>query len=68
MQYSLNHMVAPRLAHPEFFDLTKRLGLNWVEIRNDLQGVALVDSNSKCLPLRDFRPRFVWQFPEVVLI
>jgi 2-keto-myo-inositol isomerase len=36
-------MVAPRLAHPEFFDLTKRLGLNLVEIRNDLDGVALAD-------------------------
>ena len=43
MQFSLNHMVAPRLAHPAFFDLTKRLGLNLVEIRNDLEGVALVD-------------------------
>jgi len=43
MQFSLNHMVAPRLAHPAFFDLTKRLGVAQVEIRNDLQGVALLD-------------------------
>ena len=43
MNFSLNHMVAPRLAHTAFFDLTRRLGLDRVEIRNDLKGVALLD-------------------------
>lgn len=43
MKISLNHMVAPRLDHAAFFDLTGRLGLVDVEIRNDLNGVALAD-------------------------
>lgn len=43
MNFALNHMVAPRLAHAAFFDLTRRLGLDRVEIRNDLEGVALLD-------------------------
>ena len=46
MNFSLNHMVAPRLAHTAFFDLTRRLGLDSVEIRNDLKGVALADGTS----------------------
>ena len=43
MKISLNHMVAPRLGHEAFFDLTRKLGLEAVEIRNDLTGVALAD-------------------------
>jgi 2-keto-myo-inositol isomerase len=43
MKFSLNHMVAPRLGHEAFFDLTRKLGLADVEIRNDLKGVALAD-------------------------
>jgi 2-keto-myo-inositol isomerase len=43
MKFSLNHMVAPRLGHEAFFDLTRKLGLDDVEIRNDLTGVALAD-------------------------
>ncbi len=43
MTFSLNHMVAPRLNHVAFFDLTRRLGVDMVEIRNDLTGVALLD-------------------------
>jgi 2-keto-myo-inositol isomerase len=39
-------MVAPRLAHDAFFDLTLRFGLDSVEIRNDLKGVALADGTS----------------------
>ncbi len=46
MNFSLNHMVAPRLAHIAFFDLARRLGLDSVEIRNDLKGVALADGTS----------------------
>lgn len=46
MNFSLNHMVAPRLAHAAFFDLTRKLGLDRVEIRNDLAGVALADGTS----------------------
>jgi len=36
-------MVAPRLNHAAFFDLTRKLGIDRVEIRNDLKGVALLD-------------------------
>jgi 2-keto-myo-inositol isomerase len=43
--FSLNHMVAPRLNHDAFFDLTRRLGVDTVEIRNDLAGVALLDGS-----------------------
>jgi 2-keto-myo-inositol isomerase len=43
--FSLNHMVAPRLDHVAFFDLTRRLGIDTVEIRNDLAGVALLDGS-----------------------
>jgi 2-keto-myo-inositol isomerase len=38
-------MVAPRLNHVAFFDLTRRLGVDTVEIRNDLAGVALLDGS-----------------------
>jgi 2-keto-myo-inositol isomerase len=37
-------MVAPRLEHASFFDLACRLGVDRVEIRNDLKGVALLDA------------------------
>jgi len=43
MKFSLNHMVAPRLGLEAFFGLTRKLGLDDVEIRNDLTGVALAD-------------------------
>ena len=46
MTFSLNHMVAPRLAHGAFFDLANALGVAAVEIRNDLNGVALADGTS----------------------
>ena len=46
MNFALNHMVAPRLNHTAFFDLTRKLGLDRVEIRNDLKGVALADGTS----------------------
>jgi 2-keto-myo-inositol isomerase len=43
VNFSINHMVAPRLDHSAFFDLTRKLGVDRVEIRNDLKGVALLD-------------------------
>ena len=39
-------MVAPRLNHTALFDLTRKRGLDRVEIRNDLKGVALADGTS----------------------
>jgi 2-keto-myo-inositol isomerase len=41
--FALNHIVTPRLDHASFFDLTRRLGLDKVEIRNDIAGVPISD-------------------------
>jgi 2-keto-myo-inositol isomerase len=45
MQFSLNHMVAPKLGYSEFFDLALRLGIKAVEIRNDIP-VSLMGTKS----------------------
>ena len=45
MKYALNHMVAPSLDYREFFDLALRLGVDAVEIRNDIPS-AQMDTNS----------------------
>jgi 2-keto-myo-inositol isomerase len=42
-RFALNHMAAPRLQIGAFFDLARRLGLAEVEIRNDLDGAAILD-------------------------
>lgn len=42
-EFALNHMVAPRLGHTDFFALARRLGIRKVEIRNDLRGIAIAD-------------------------
>ncbi|MBV1703150.1 MAG: TIM barrel protein [Hyphomicrobiales bacterium] len=43
LNFALNHMVAPSRDHQSFFDLAQQSGLKEVEIRNDLDGVALKD-------------------------
>ena len=43
ISYALNHMVAPRKSFAELIALTTSLGLDQVEIRNDLEGVAIAD-------------------------
>ena len=43
IRFALNHMVAPSLAIDDFFALTKSLGIDAVEIRNDLSGNAILD-------------------------
>jgi 2-keto-myo-inositol isomerase len=43
MKFALNHMSAPRLDVARFFDLAKSLGITSVEIRNDLEGNAILD-------------------------
>lgn len=42
-RFALNHMTAPRLAPDAFFALAGALGLDAVEIRNDLEGNAILD-------------------------
>jgi 2-keto-myo-inositol isomerase len=49
MQFSLNHMVAPKLGYAEFFDLALRLGVNAVEIRNDIPTALMGNKNAKAI-------------------
>jgi 2-keto-myo-inositol isomerase len=49
MQFSLNHMVAPGLDYSEFFDLALRLGINAVEIRNDIPTAKMGNKNAKAI-------------------
>lgn len=41
--FALNHMCAPGLSIPQFFDLAKTVGAEGVEIRNDIDGNAIID-------------------------
>jgi 2-keto-myo-inositol isomerase len=43
LHFALNHMVAPRKSFAELVALANALGLDAVEIRNDLPGTALLD-------------------------
>lgn len=49
MKFSLNHMVAPRLGYSAFFDLALSLGINAVEIRNDIPGALMGTKNAKAI-------------------
>ncbi len=49
MQFSLNHMVAPRLGYNAFFDLALSLGVNAVEIRNDIPTALMGNKNAKLI-------------------
>jgi 2-keto-myo-inositol isomerase len=49
MQFALNHMVAPRLDYSAFFDLALRLGINAVEIRNDIPTAKMGNKNAKII-------------------
>jgi len=49
MQFSLNHMVAPKLGYGEFFDLALRLGINAVEIRNDIPVSLMGNRHAKVI-------------------
>jgi len=44
--FALNHMVAPGLSPRDFFRLAKSLGIDDVEIRNDLGGNAIMDGTA----------------------
>lgn len=46
LRFALNRMVAPSLALPAFIQLTKGLGCDALEIRNDLAGVELEDGTA----------------------
>lgn len=42
-RFALNHIIAPRLGLADFFALAKGLGIDAVEIRNDIPGNAILD-------------------------
>ena len=44
--FALNHMVAPRLTLPDFIATARALGIDRIEIRNDLEGNAILDGTS----------------------
>ncbi len=46
LDFALNHMVAPRKSLPAFMDLARSLGVDKIEIRNDLSGQAIDDGTS----------------------
>jgi len=43
IRFAINRISAPRIAFADFCALTRRLGVQAIEIRNDLPGVELVD-------------------------
>jgi 2-keto-myo-inositol isomerase len=43
LEFALNHIATPRLRLPAFLDLARGLGIDRVEIRNDLPGVEIAD-------------------------
>jgi 2-keto-myo-inositol isomerase len=49
MQFALNHMSAPRLGYAQFFDLALSLGVNAVEIRNDIPTSLMGNKNAKMI-------------------
>jgi len=42
-RFTLNHVIAPRLGLADFFALARSLGIDAVEIRNDIAGNAILD-------------------------
>jgi len=46
LRFALNHMAAPSLPIEDFFALAASLGIDAVEIRNDLAGNAIIDGTS----------------------
>ena len=40
MDFAINHIAAPKLSVEDFFAMVRRLGANWVEIRNDIPDVV----------------------------
>jgi len=49
MNFALNHMVAPTLDYREFFDLALRLGIDAVEIRNDIPAAQMSTKSAKTI-------------------
>ena len=43
LSFALNHMVAPGIAIAQLIDLARTLGIEAIEIRNDLPGNAILD-------------------------
>ncbi|MGI0528104.1 TIM barrel protein [Rhizobium giardinii] len=54
--FALNHMTAPALPLKDFFALAASLGISAVEIRNDLEGNAIIDG-TPAAAVRDLAER-----------
>ncbi|SEC42070.1 2-keto-myo-inositol isomerase [Rhizobiales bacterium GAS188] len=57
--FALNHIAAPSLDIGEFFALARKLGLDEVEIRNDLTGVPIFDGTPAETVRREAQPKGV---------
>ncbi|WP_040664733.1 TIM barrel protein [Nitratireductor aquibiodomus] len=55
--FALNHMSAPNQTISDFFDLAVSLGMRGVEIRNDLQGNAILDGTPAAAMRREAEAR-----------
>jgi 2-keto-myo-inositol isomerase len=49
MKFALNHMVAPKLGYAPFFAMTRALGVDGVEIRNDIPASLMGNKNAKAI-------------------
>jgi 2-keto-myo-inositol isomerase len=46
LRFALNHMVAPRVSLSKLLTIAKAVGVDAVEVRNDLDGVEILDGTS----------------------
>ena len=53
LAFALNHIATPRLRFAAFLDLARALGIDQVEIRNDLPGVEIADGTQPSAIRRD---------------
>lgn len=56
-RFALNHMCAPSLPIPQFFDLARAVGAEGVEIRNDIDDHAIADGTAPELVAREASAR-----------
>jgi 2-keto-myo-inositol isomerase len=55
--FALNHIAAPKLRFARFLDLARELGVDAVEIRNDLPGVEIADGTDPAQVRREAEAR-----------
>lgn len=45
-KFSINRIVFPTLSLPDFFAVVSKMGIDGVELRNDLDGISILDKFS----------------------